>query len=294
MSTELYDRVYSILFRRLTSTEVENKFFVAIPNTAIDIRPPIAMQFTCEKTLSSSPNTLDLKLFNLAPNTRAEMEREGVVLSFGAGYADGGPRRLFVGDVTYATSVKKGTEWITDVQVRDGARAFATARADQTFKAGVRAIDVLRFVARSMQVVLPRNVETDPALQRQFAAGYTMSSKSRAEFTRLLAPYGYRWTFQDGALTVLRDDEVLPSTLREISVEEGMVDSPEFGKPEGPGKKPKRTVNSKLYPELQVGQRVNIVSRSLQGIHKIVKLRHTGDFESPDNWKSQIEVEPTK
>lgn len=291
--TDLYDRVYQILFRRLTPSEIETKFFLPVPDVGVDIRMPVAMSFSCEQALTKSPNVLDLKIYNLAPRTRAELQLEGVILRFGAGYVQGGPRRLFVGDVAFANSQKKGTEWITEVQVRDGLRSFAGARSDRSFKGGSKVIDVLRFVASTMQLKLPRELEVSADLQKQFSAGFSMSGKSRDELTRLLAPFGYGWSIQNGALQILRDEDLAPGATREISVETGMLDSPEFGKPEAKGKPPKRTVSIKLYPELQPGGRVNIISRGLSGLHKIVKLRHTGDTQT-DDWKTQLEVEPIK
>ncbi len=291
--SELYDRDYQVLFRRLTQTEVEKRFFVPVPDTGVSVRPPIAIQFSCEKTLKRQPNTLDLKLFNLSDATRAELQRPGVVLRFSAGYVSGGARRLFVGDVQWAYSQLKGTEWITSVQVGDGSRAFSTARSDGTFRSGTKVIDVLKFVAKTMTLTVPTEIAVTKVLQQQFAAGYQMSAKSRDELDRLLAPYGYSWSIQDGVLRVLRDEDTSSVTMREISAATGMIDSPEFGNPEGKSKTPKVTVSSKLYPELQPGGKVNIISRDLNGVHKITKVRHTGDTQT-DDWKTQVEVEPIR
>lgn len=291
MTEELNDRVYQVLFRRTKATDTEVKFFIPVPDTGISVTMPIAMSFSIEKSLSSSPNTMDLKLYNLAAATRAEVQLPKVVVRFAAGYQSTGARRMFIGDVRWARSTIKGTEWVTEIQVGDGSRAYAFARSRETFKGGTKIIDVLRFVGESMTLFVPENVAVSRELQAQFSAGYSMNGRSRDELTRLLRPYGYTWSIQDGVLQVLRDDQVIPGAVREISTETGMLGSPEFGNPEASGKSPKRTVNVKLYPELQPGGQVNIISRDLEGLHKILKVRHTGDTQT-DEWKTQIEVSP--
>lgn len=286
----LRDRTYRLSIHRTRQTATEARFFIPVPQ-AIEVSR-LRIEFVVEKNLGSSPNTCKIKLTNASPATRAELERDGVIVFLDAGY-DGVARRLFGGDVTYAYSQKVGTDWVTEVEVGDGSRAIAEARPRQfSYKGGVTVLKLLRECASSMGLVLPKNVEVDPEMANQFATGYVFSGRTRDELTRLLAPYGYSWSVQNGTLQILRDDEVRVDLVRPIKEDAGMIGSPVFGKPEKKGQPPKRSVKNLLYPELNPGGRVNIESRRLNGVHKIERVKHTGDSEGTgdDSWTTEVEV----
>lgn len=283
----LDNRIYRLSIFRTKPTATEKRFFSALPDGIVI--SGMQIQATIEKTLDQSPNKADVKLINLSPRTRAELQRDGVIVTLDAGH-DGVARRLIGGDLTFGHSYREGTEWITDLTIGDGARAYAHARVKpRAYKAGTTVITVLREAAASMNLTLPRNVEISPELQTQFAGGWALNGRTRDELTRLLAPFGYTWSIQGGRLQILRDEEVRADIARVISEETGMIGSPIYGKPAKPGEPPKRSVRSLLYPELNPGAKVSIDSRQLEGIFKIEKVKHTLDFEGQD-WTTEAEV----
>lgn len=286
---ELRDRIYELVIRQTKKTATESRFFLPLP-LALTVSD-LSLTFNIEKNLGSTPNTCDLVIRNLAPASRVEVERDGTQIQFSAGY-DKVPRLLFFGDVTYAHSKKSGTEWITEIQVGEGARAHRYARANRSFKGGTTAITVIREAAKSLGLKLPEAVEDDADLRAQFANGYALNGRAAAEMTRILASLGYGWSTQDGRLQILRDGDSTGDANRVINVDNGMLGSPEIGKPEKKGGPPKRSVKTLLYPEVNPGMRVPIESRDLEGIFKIEKLKHVGDTDA-DEWTTEIEVTST-
>lgn len=274
--------------------------FDLIPN-AVEITD-LRMQFTIEKRLGGGPNTCTVIITNLAEYLRAELQTYPLYLYLDAGY-DGEYRRIFTGDLRWGASIKRGVNWETTVQIGDGSRAYKSARVRRSFAAGTPVRTALREAARSMGLQLPRHLDVAPELDEQFAAGTVLEGPSRDELTRLLAPYGYEWTIQDGALQVYRDDQARPDQALVVSPDTGLIDSPEFAPPTysaKPSKSVRRsTVRSPLlrfrtllYPQIVPGCRVAVQSTTTDGIYKVVQVTHTGDTTPEGDWTTDVEAKP--
>lgn len=292
MSTRQNDRVYRVTAYRQNpiTNALSPAFFEELPN-GVQITEH-RMQCRIEKTLKSEPNTCELVLTNLAEHTRAEFERLPLRVKVEAGY-QGVPRLMFIGDVRpgFTRSRLVGTDWETTVNLGDGLRAFAEGEISRSYKPGTPVKSILRDVARSLNLGLPRDLEIDPALQQALSTGETVFGWSADELTRLLAPYGYSWSMQNGTLQVLRDDAALPNRERAIGPHTGMVDSPEHGVPDKKGNPPSVTVRHLLYPEVTPGERVRLFSLGTERSYKVVRVGHVLDTDGED-WTTEIEAKP--
>lgn len=249
----------------------------------------LRMKFSVERDLKKHPNKCEIEIYNLAPTTRAALETEPLEVEFSAGH-DGVNRLLFKGDLLHARSKQEGPNWVTRLQVSDGLRAFARARVNKSYRSGTPVKTILRDVARTMGQTLPREVEASTVLDAQIASGTVMSGASRDELERLLAPYGYDFSFQNGRLQVLRDEDSRNDTWP-INESVGMIGTPEYGHARRKGKPPSMDVTSLLYPELLPGGKVEITSLAAKGLFKLVKVKSHGDTHG-DEWFTEAEVKP--
>jgi len=280
------NRIYRLTIHRLRRTATEERFFVPLPEGIVI--SGLQIEATIERTLARQPNTCDIKIRNVAPATRAALQRDGVVITLDAGH-DGVARRLFSGDLNRCYSQKDGTDWVTEIEATDGGRAFAFARVNRSFKSGATIIQVIREAASSMGLELSKEVLASEELKQQFAAGFALNGRTRDELTRLLAPFGYGWSIQDGRLQILRDDEARDDVAKLVGQDQGMIGSPIFGNGAKKGDPPRRSVKMLLYPELTPGGKVQVQSRQLEGLFRIQKVKHALDFEGQE-WSTEIEV----
>lgn len=285
---------------RLTAYRVRgSSYFDTEPNgTEItDLR----IQFTVEKRLGKAPDTCTVTISNANETTRGELQTRPLNLHLEAGH-DGELRRLFTGDLRWAASTKSNTDWETVIQIADGARAYRHANVKRSFKEGVTVRTAVAEVARAMGLRLPRELEVSKDLDEQFGAGLALDGACRDELTRLLAPYGYEWTIQDGTLQVYRDDQVRPGEALVVSEATGLIETPQFAPPTHNAKKSKSvrrsTVNSPrlnfrtlLYPQIVPGCKVFVDSLTTRGIYKVIQVVHTGDTHG-DEWTSAVEAKP--
>lgn len=260
-----------------------------IPGQQLEITD-LRIRFRVERSLTKTPNQADIYLYNLASSSRTDLETKPLSVRLEAGYDDV-PRLLFLGDLHFGMSQQEPPDWETLLQVGDGDRAYNHARCNRSYPPGTTVRTVLQNAASSMGLTLPRNVSEDPALDARFVRGSASHGPVRDELTRLLAPFGYHWSVQNGKLQVLRDDEVSSVNPRPIDQDHGMIGTPEFGSPPKSGKPPHMRVKTLLYPELTPGDLVQVNSISKSGKFRIEKVRHTGDTHS-DEWTTEIEIQP--
>lgn len=266
-------------------------FFEGVPN-GIEI-DKLRIQFKIEKTIDKEPNEGELEITNLAEGTRADICKRPLIVRVDAGWEeDGGARHLFGGDLRYGYSKRDGADWATILQLADSSRAFQHARVNRSFAAGTSVLVALREAARSMGVGLPRNVEEDPELRRAFSSGVSLHGSAADNLARLLGPYGYTFSFQNGRLQILKDDEVYSDRALVISKDTGMLGSPEFGAPQKDGKPPSLTIRTLLYPQLIPGGMLSVQSESINGIFRAERITHSGDSHG-DDWQTEIEAKPS-
>jgi hypothetical protein len=284
----LVNRTCAITIHRTERSITERRFFVTLPNV-VTVRDQ-RISFGVKKSLSKTPNTCEVKIYNLAPLTRGEVEEDGVQVKVEAGY-DGVTKLLFQGDVRSAFSETDGAHWVTTMHLADGGKAFGNARGNRSYRGGTRVITILRDLAKSFGLELPRDVLAAPELRTQFAAGYVLDGPVRDHLTTLLDRFGYSWSIQNGRLQVLRDDAVVAGTVREISEATGMLGSPAMDKPK---KKGGRTVSvrNQLYPELAPGGAIVLKSLQINGQFKIKEVVHQGDThdDGDDSWTTSVEA----
>lgn len=251
-----------------------------------------------EKHRKKEPNTAEVTIYNLAESTRSDFVRsEAMKVRLEAGY-DNLLRLVFIGDLRHARNVHDGTEWLTTLQLGDGARAFAQARTNRSYEPGTPISTVLAGLAKDFRVAVPSEVFATPELQERIAAGEVLVGSVADELTRLLAQFGFEWSFQDGRLRIVKFDGAHPGTIRLISEEDGMIGSPVIdppkirAAPKTPSKRvrvPKLTVQHTLFPELAAAEKFRLQSRGLNGTFIIDHLTHELDTFG-DEWRSTIEA----
>jgi hypothetical protein len=291
------------LFRRnarLTIYRVRSAaFFDLLPN-GIEITD-LQMEFTITKKLGKAPDTCTIVITNLAETTRGELEKHPLNLHLDVGY-DGEYRRIFTGDLRWGSSIKQGPDWKTTLQIADGARAFREAQVSKPFKAGTKVRTALTECARSMGLALPRDLAVSTELEEQFAAGITLDGAAHDELTRLLAPYGYEWTIQDGTLQAYKDDQARVGEALVISEANGMIETPVFAPPSESARKsksvrrstirsPRLTIRNLLYPQIVPGVKLQVDSVTTRGIYKAIQVTHVGDTHGED-WTTTVEAKP--
>lgn len=263
-------------------------YFATLPNGIVIQN--LRVQFKIEKSLQKTPNRCEVTITNCNANTRAFLQAKPLTVRIEAGYDDD-LRHVFTGDLRYGYSHVVDADWETVLELADGDRAYRYARVSRAYPKGANVIAALRDCASSMGLQLTGDVIASNDLQAQFATGRTLHGPARDELTRLLAPYGYHWSLQDGQLQILKDQNAAPGTAFLMSQATGLVKSPEYTVPEKAGQPTMLKTEALLYPELIPGATIDVESVQISGLFRIDKLTHTADTHG-DDWTTACESLP--
>lgn len=285
-------KVTAFLQKGTNASDRDPLFFQEL-GTAVEVTR-LRTTFKVEKSLKKEANPCEITITNLNEASRAEFTQRPLRVKLEAG-TDGVLQHLFIGDIRPGSASEiVGTDWETRLLLGDGARAIQNARINRAYRSGTTMRTILRDVSKSFGLLLPRELEVDRALDAPLAVGETVTGWSADEISRLLAPYGYNWSIQDGRLQILKDGDLAPGEAWLIDEKNGMIGSPKYGAPKKKGKSPNVTVNTHLRPEISPGGRIQLRSRDVQGVFKVIRVGHSGDSHgtSQDSWTTEIEGKP--
>lgn len=264
-------------------------FSFFLPNAVIikDLR----FTFDIEKTLSRHPNKATIRIYNASRGLRLEMSQRPLHVRLYAGYEDGGPELLYRGDVIHGYSNQPDeVTWQTILSCGDGSRAVKYARISQTFKSDAPALTILNSLASTLGMRIPSSKAGAEEFIKQYSTGITLQGPSAAQLAVVLRRFNMSYSIQDGQLQVLRQDESNEATAAVVSVETGMVGSPEYGPPVRKGRPPSLKVRHKLRPGLRPGGRMSLKSKHISGVIRMLKVRYVGDTHQIKTWHTTIEA----
>lgn len=251
----------------------------------------LRVTFSVVKTLAVHPNTCKFKIYNLAETSRAAVRRDArVVLQ--AGYADG-IEQLAVGDIRHALHTHPSVDWISEVEMGDGERAFNHAVIADSFAGRVGAGRVLERIAKATGLGLGNVPQVVAELNRtaQYDHGIVLRGRAARCMDEVLAAWGYSWSVQDGQIQVVKTGFALSEAII-LSPTTGLIGSPEnlAGKRRGAAEGKK--LRSLLNPKIRPGVRLDVQSAGTNGLFRVEKVDHNGDTAGGP-WYSDIEATPT-
>lgn len=257
----------------------------------------LRVAFRATKTLASKPNAIEIRVWNLAPETRAAAQEKGAGVMLSAGY-EGDARLLFVGDVDLVTHEREGPDWVTTLQAGDGLNAVRQGRIMEAFAAGAKVSDVVRKLAGSMKVSMGNALEelktggVDGAID-SFANGLIVNGPVHEEMNRIARATGFEWSVQDGALQILKTGKANSKEAVVLSPSTGLIGSPTpaIVATQGGGKRKVVRARSLLNGDLAPGRAVQIDGAAVRGWYRIEKVQMVGDTYGQD-WFSDLEAAP--
>jgi hypothetical protein len=280
---------------------------------------PIRIQFTATKNLATAPNTLDLRITNLAEGTRRQLKERDAQVQLEAGYTDdwtttADGRRvlptLFLGNARTIDHVREGPDWVTHIQCGDGEVTSAFAQLSWTWGAGQTVADVARKLAETLkdfagdvdvssflaQLKIPAGTQgAVEGADRILQHGKSIAGNAMFELQALFPKH--QVSIQTGELRVLRaptggvQPGVSSSSVILLSPETGLIGSPEHGTPDHSGLPTVLKARSLLIARAHPGDQVALRSAQFDGTYQAMKVTHVGDSAGPI-WQSDYELRP--
>ncbi len=251
--------------------------------------------FTVRKTDSQTPNTAEIRIYNLAPNTAQQIRDEFQAVSLQAGY-EHNKGVIFTGNIKQVRMGRdNGTDSYVDIAAGDGDEAYNNSVVNTTLSAGATQSDQINTAAKTLKGV-DRGYVADTGGQG-LPRGKSLYGMTRDYMRQSAAASGTTWSIQDGRLQVVERSSVLPNQAVLLTGQTGLIGSPEQT---NDGIRALCLLN----PMLQVGGRVKIdaavtearasadteqkpAAISADGVYRVLAIEHAGDTFG-DTWFSDL------
>ena len=258
------------------------------------------VQFDVVKSTKSEPNTCELRIFNLSPDTRASVEAEDAPrMVVRAGYeADGDPPpMLFTGDARRVYTEREGLDLVTTIQGSDRGRDIQTARISKSYNPGTAVTTVLRDAVSALGIgegnlseflasYSMRNGSTE------FADGYVADGPARLVLDALVRAANLRWSVQNGNLQLLQTGQALQSTALRLTPQTGLVGTPTRNYTGSTAaERRKVTCQAFILAGVEPGRRLVLESENIEGSFEVRQTVYKGDSTGTD-WYANLELAP--
>lgn len=230
------------------------------------------------------PNTLTVRVYNIAPNTLNTLLSKGTassstpalppgatlvqvantapqaapqeylfnVVNLTAGYQNGNQRTIFQGDViTYKFGRERNVDSFIELACADGDVAYNGSAIAQTFPAGATASQQLSAIASAAGTPLSQNADDVLLAGGTLPRGKTLFGMSKLALDGIARNNNCRWSIQNGVVTLIPVNGYAPGDIIQINSATGMLGTPE-ATDNG------IIVRCLLNPLIQVGQRIQI------------------------------------
>jgi hypothetical protein len=278
MSELLYKRRYRVLL----AYPIVGDFSKAQPN-AVEITD-MRVAFKITKTLTKSPNTCELSIYNLSAARRAALVKKDLRVILEAGFDDH-VAGIFVGDARTVEHICEGTEWLTRIRCGDGERAMNLGRANASFAAGTPYANVVKKVTEPLGLGA---VDVTAFAGKTFATGYAAHGRAVDVLDQVTSAAGLEWSVQDGKIQVMRKGGHTTEQALELGPSTGLIGSPEFNAPDQKTGIATLKVKCLISARVRCGGRIVLASASHRGTFRVVKVTHTGDTAGGD-WTTEAE-----
>lgn len=188
----------------------------------------LTINFAIKKTDGQTPNTANIKVYNLADSTLKKIQKEFTRITLQAGY-ESNYGVIFDGNVKrFTTGRENVVDSFLDIQAADGDEAYNFAVVNATLAAGATQRDQIAATAKTMQqlgtgVGYIDGADTSTALPR----GKVMYGMARDYLRQSSESSQSSWSIQNGKIQVVKLSGILPSTAVQLNSRSGLIGTPE-------------------------------------------------------------------
>ena len=270
----------------------------------------IRMAFSIERNFSG-PGPRSLVLYNLAPDTRAQLKkgtRVAIKAGYGVGYGT-----ICIGSVMKVKTERAGPDTTTTMELIDSEsfstmcmvrRSYAAATLNPATKklvGGVHLVQVLNDIASDMQLSYdgqaPVRIAGGIALgirNDRYPAGLMLNGTAGQVLDIVLKPQGLTWNIANGALNVVPRAAYDGGSVHILTPSTGLINTPSINEREHvlfqALMNPKLQPNAVVHLNLPQITPYTTVSANPEGYYKIIKTVHRGDTHG-NAWDVSCEAE---
>jgi hypothetical protein len=250
----------------------------------------LKIAFEIEKTDKPETNSAKISIYNLGKDTHDKICVAGNHCALKAGYMDETVTAIVFGDVVKGTRKKSGTDYITEIEIKDGRVAVMAGQVSISYEKDTDALTIVQDLIDA--IGLPsKGTELVPS-DAKYPGAFSDIGQAADILRKVLNKYDLRYTVQNEMIYILKDGEASESTGLRLTPETGLLTVPQ-----PVSDKTEETDTAKeaanrwaframLFPQLIPGAACKVESSAITAEMKITKSKFTGD-----NWLSDFAVD---
>ena len=263
----------------------------------------LRIKFKIKRSDTVTPNTADIRVYNLDEQTAILIRKEFTRVILQAGY-ESNFGVIFQGNIKQVILGRESaTDTFIDIVAGDGDRAYNFAIVNATLQAGSNQNDQIQAAANAMSKKGTTLGHVGDLPTTQLPRGKVMYGNARKYISNSADTSGKIWSIQDEKITFVGKSTYLPGTAVVLTSKTGMIGTPQ---------QTNEGVNVKclLNPQIKIGGRVKIDNASIQrfkidlsvpnspanipapltadGVYYVLVAEHSGDTRGVEWYTSLI------
>lgn len=264
----------------------------------------LQISFDISKTADAkrtNGNSATIEIYNLDRSSIDLLQGDFIRCTFAVGYASEGTRVVADGNVVEVKTVKRGTDYITQLRMGEGYTDLNHEKLKSIVSPGSTVQDVIEQIRQQMPNVA-RGAYTGTNLNNPIVFGWNLNGTPAEMLRKLAEAQNIEFSVSGGVLNVSDINGLYTKNTAlapVISEATGMIDSPfhttaagrmmKGDKKRKPGVQFKSLLNTECVP----GRIVKIESEFINGIYRITSTRFSGDFRGGDWYVECFTTETT-
>ena len=257
--------------------------FTVNPSNRVETHE-MRVQFDVSRGISGSPNTFEIKLYNLSRDHRNSLGRELELVQLEAGYCppEGGGNLGIIakGRIRDIQHDRSDADIITTISCGDGDAAFRRSTISKTIPKGTPIPDVVDQLYQELEKQgIAKGEFKFPEDIRTTKRPYSMCGSCTRELDVLGRGNGFYWSIQNETMEVIPGDGYLEGMIL-LSPSTGMIGTPTIT---DNGVKVKGLLNPDARPNRQVKVESSVLEMNAQSdTYRISAVDFSGDNQESD------------
>lgn len=272
----------------------------------IDNKEGLNMSFDVQKDLTEETNKGKVKLWNLAPENRAKVEKKDTKVELYAGYRDyDGPVMVFKGTVIEAVTENAENDMTTELTLSDGQVEVRDSVFSLSFPPGTNGKVIVKAIAAQMGLTIVWGKDVS---FKDYSDGYSFSGYGKDALGEVCSGSSNEWSIQNGILQIIKNGDVLTNRGIVFESDSGLLGSPKRivkSRPKSDTENKKRTQKKKdkkekpekqagwkiktlLTPVILPGDAVEVRSSLINGWFRVEGAHHTGTLDG--DWTTELDL----
>lgn len=263
---------------------------------AIEVSPDIRIsglkiKFEILKSIESDKNSCRVDIYNLSEATRTRITSDNnSLIRVQAGYKENtGLVEIGQGTISNIIHNIKQPDVISTIYAKDGFSSVRNNLVSLSFDENTRLDTIIQNITELLGLPVGFTDYDGSALLK---GGFSYLGPLTDAIEQLSTQFVFNWSIQNGRFQVVNKNVGGSNSAVVLSASTGLIQDPEEiieTKDLALETKNQYKVVSLLQPQMQVGDKVRIDSRTLDGFYIVQELTHIGDTRGND-WSTTMRV----